>query len=208
MKPADKTGTEPAKTTEPEKEEPKPISPVDEIKANIALIDRAVATLEPRFTHRVLRTLSALRKTLSDAVLRDAIEGVYPARMSKSCSVVEVKTLTRLTESPIRSALLSWLPKAPLLDHSMEVDTTSTPAKPTPVTQEPVPEAEIYLRLLMLHHLQSEAANYAKSIELAHETVDKMQTLNRRSMDPIAAKIWFAVERAYELGGELADARP
>ena len=27
-------------------------------------------------------------------------------------------------------------------------------------------------------------------------------------MDPIAAKVWFAVERAYELGGELADARP
>lgn len=35
-----------------------------------------------------------------------------------------------------------------------------------------------------------------------------MQQLNRRSMDAIAAKVWFAVERSYELGGDLADARP
>lgn len=90
----------------------------------------------------------------------------------------------------------------------MEIDSTSTPAKGTAQPSEPVAEGEIYLRLLILHHLQRSPETYPKAIKLAHETVEKMQKLNRRSMDPIAAKIWFAVERAYELGGELADVRP
>lgn len=91
----------------------------------------------------------------------------------------------------------------------MEVDTTATPAKPTtPAPSEPVPEGEIYLRLLILHYLQTSPETYAKALALAHETVEKMQALNRRSMDHIAAKVWFAVERTYKVGGELADARP
>jgi 26S proteasome regulatory subunit N3 len=95
----------------------------------------------------------------------------------------------------------------------MEVDATSeanatAPLPPLKPTSDPVPEAEIYFRLLIIHHLHTSKDTYSKSIELSHETVDKMQSMNRRSMDPIAAKVWFAVERSYELGGELADARP
>lgn len=55
-----------------------PPSASAEIKANVALIERAVATLEPRFMHRVLRTLTALRKRLDDKALREAIAEVYP----------------------------------------------------------------------------------------------------------------------------------
>ncbi|KAG1776894.1 PCI domain-containing protein [Suillus placidus] len=175
---------------------PEPPTPTQEIKANIALIDRAINDLETRFTHRVLRSLTALRKRINDKVLRDAVEENYPK------------------DSAVKNSLLSWLPPAPPAEQSMEVDTTSEanaaaplspPSKPT---SDPVPEAEIYLRLLIIHHLHTSKDTYSKSIELSHETVDKMQSMNRRSMDPIAAKIWFAVERSYELGGELADARP
>lgn len=65
---------------EEKKEEPKPIppSPAAEIKSNAALIERAVSTLEPRFTHRVLRTLTALRKKINEGVLREAINDVFP----------------------------------------------------------------------------------------------------------------------------------
>jgi hypothetical protein len=67
------------KKEEGKKEETKPPpSPVADIKSNIALIERAVSTLEPRFTHRVLRTLTSLRKRIDDKVLRDAIEELYP----------------------------------------------------------------------------------------------------------------------------------
>ncbi|TFK49090.1 diphenol oxidase-A2 [Heliocybe sulcata] len=171
------------------KQEPKPVppSPTAEIKSNVALIERAVATLEPRFTMRVLRTLTALRKRLDDAVLRDAVEEIYPR------------------DSSTKKSLLSWLPAASTADHSMDVDGIPAPSK---VTSEPVPECEVYLRLLILLHLLTSSNTYGKAMELAQDTVTKMQALNRRSMDPIAAKVWYAVERTYELAGELADARP
>ncbi|KAG6854107.1 hypothetical protein C0991_010522 [Blastosporella zonata] len=176
-----------------EEEIPKavPVTPVAEIKSNIALIERAVSTLEPRFTHRVLRTLATLRKRIDATVLRTAIEQVYTQ------------------DVPEKTTLLSWVPVVSSTGHEMDVDTTVAPTKlATSVPSVPVPEGEIYLRLLILHFLLTSPATYQKALSLAVETAEKMQALNRRSMDPIAAKIWFAVERAYELGGELADARP
>lgn len=57
---------------------PPPPTPLAEIKSNVALIDKAVSTLEPRFTHRVLRSLTALRKRSDVAVLRNAVGEIYP----------------------------------------------------------------------------------------------------------------------------------
>lgn len=90
----------------------------------------------------------------------------------------------------------------------MDVDST-TPAPPPlrPPYLEPIPDCEIYIRLLILHHLLASPSTHAQALKLAAETVQRMQSLNRRSMDPIAAKVWYAVERTYEVVGELADAR-
>ncbi|KAF9264609.1 hypothetical protein L218DRAFT_1076509 [Marasmius fiardii PR-910] len=189
MKP---TETSKEEKKEENKEEPKPEepkSPLAEIKSNVSLIERAVSTIEPRFTHRVLRTLTALRRRVDEGVLRSAIEQVYPR------------------DSPTKTTLLSWLPAAS--SHSaMEVDSTAPTGPPVPPpTSEPVPEIEIYLRLLILYQLLKPQSSYEKAKELVNDTVDKMHKLNRRSMDPIAAKVWFAVERVYELRGELAEAR-
>ncbi|PIL25043.1 hypothetical protein GSI_12931 [Ganoderma sinense ZZ0214-1] len=185
MKPVDDK-KEDEKPTESEKK-PVPLTPVAEIKANVALIERAVSTLEPRFTHRVLRSLAQLRKKLDDKVLQDAVQEVYS------------------TDSASKRALQSWLPTV-TMDHSMDIDAATIPSRQVPT--EPVPEVEIYFYLLILHHLLASPTNHSKATKLAHETVEKIQALNRRSMDPIAAKVWYAVERTYELGGELADARP
>ena len=64
------------KTEEVQKPSPPP-SPLTEIRNNVALLERAVSTLEPRFTHRVLRTLTALRKRINDTVLKEAVELIY-----------------------------------------------------------------------------------------------------------------------------------
>ena len=82
MKSEDQTKDKEDKKKDEEKEKekektPPPLTPVQEIKANVALIERGVSTLEPRFTHRVLRNLTALRRKLDDAVLRDALGEVY-----------------------------------------------------------------------------------------------------------------------------------
>ncbi|KAJ3509551.1 hypothetical protein NMY22_g16253 [Coprinellus aureogranulatus] len=144
---------EDAKQKAEEETKPEPLTPAAEIKQNAAQIERAVSTLEPRFTHRVLRSLTALRKKVDEGALRTAVDGLY----SK--------------DSETKKTLLSWLPEASSTssDESMEIDSSGTK------NAEPVPEVE---------------------------------ALNRRSMDAIAAKVWFAVMRAYELGGDLAEARP
>ena len=56
---------------------PKPLTPSQEIKANLALIERAVSTLEPRFTHRVLRGLTGLRRKIDAKVLREVVTDVF-----------------------------------------------------------------------------------------------------------------------------------
>ncbi|KAI0792377.1 diphenol oxidase-A2 [Abortiporus biennis] len=187
MKPAEDHKDDGEKVEEAPKKIPP--TPAAEIKSNIALIERAVSTLEPRFTHRVLRNLNALRKRLDDAALREAIDGVYPS------------------ESSVKKQLLNWLPAASTSDTSMDIDTSATPAAKPP-QQDPVPEAEVYIRLLIIHHLLTDKATYAKALELSNETTEKIHAYNRRSLDPISAKVWYAVERAYEFNDKLAEARP
>lgn len=110
----------------------------------------------------------------------------------------------------------------------MDIDSAGTRA-PSKSQPEPLPESEIYLRLLIIYYLLDNASGlprqragdpkvkkpadnakelYAKSISLAHETVERMQSFNRRSLDPMAAKVWSATGRAYELGGDLSELRP
>ncbi|CCL99614.1 uncharacterized protein FIBRA_01632 [Fibroporia radiculosa] len=178
------------------KDKKPPPTPVAEIKTNVTLIERAVSTLEPRFTHRVLRTLTALRKKLNNKVLRDAIEEVYAN--------------ADINSTP-KSALLAWLPPAlPQEESTMDVDSIPAPSPPQSRQSQPelVPECEVYFRLLILHYLLVSSETYKQAMDLGHETIQRIQALNRRSMDPLSAKVWYAVERAYELGGELADARP
>ncbi|KAJ7449661.1 diphenol oxidase-A2 [Mycena latifolia] len=124
-------------------------------------------------------TLASLRKRLDETVLRTAVDEIF------------------LKDTPTSQALLVWLPDTPPSPpEAIEMDSATAPPKAGP---EPVPEVDMYLRLLMMHFFATSPDTYTKALDLSHQTVEKMQALNRRSMDPIAAK---------ELGAELADARP
>lgn len=94
----------------------------------------------------------------------------------------------------------------------MEVDDSTVDAAPqkkaAPPPSDPLPETEVYLSLLIIHYLLAEAQTREKSAKLAHETVEKIRTWNRRTMDPLAARVWFALGRAYELAGHFENLRP
>lgn len=98
------------------------------------------------------------------------------------------------------------------VDVSMDIDTAH--AKPVPSTKsiqalpDPLPESEVYIRLLIIYYLLSSSTTHDKTFQLAHDTVERIQSLNRRSMDPLAARVWFALGRVYELAGELENVRP
>jgi 26S proteasome regulatory subunit N3 len=63
------------------------LTPTQEIKANIILIQRGVSSMEPRFSHRVLRTLTGMRKTLTAEVLSQAIEENLVKGMAVSLAI-------------------------------------------------------------------------------------------------------------------------
>lgn len=93
------------KKTEKKEEAPPPKPTLlQEIKGNVQLIERGVASMEPRFAHRVLRTLTALRKRLNADVLRavieDTIDGIDASSMVETC-VLTVTHRHRREEGPI-----------------------------------------------------------------------------------------------------------
>ena len=93
----------------------------------------------------------------------------------------------------------------------MDVDTSApTPpqAKSTQPPADPLPESEVYLRLLLIHFLLDNETFRPKARDLVHETVEKIRSWNRRSMDPLAARVWYALGRTYELAGEMENVRP
>lgn len=89
--------------------------------------------------------------------------------------------------------------------------TVSVAKKYTPpidsATNDLIPEAVVYLRLLLLL-AALDAGKVAEAGAFALETTELIQALNRRTMDQIAAKIYFYLARAYELQDRLAELRP
>ncbi|KIO22122.1 hypothetical protein M407DRAFT_120576 [Tulasnella calospora MUT 4182] len=51
-------------------------TPAEEVRANLQLIERAVSTLEPRYTARVLRSLTTLRKKLDAKAFAEVVGGL------------------------------------------------------------------------------------------------------------------------------------
>lgn len=88
---------------------------------------------------------------------------------------------------------------------AMDVD--PTPAEKPSRTYEKLPEAEVYLRLLIIHYLLANTSTQRQSLELAHETVNKIQAWNRRSMEPLAARVYIALGRAYEVVPDVEPAQ-
>ncbi|KAI5480596.1 26S proteasome non-atpase regulatory subunit 3 [Pseudohyphozyma bogoriensis] len=208
----------PAKGTEPPKDKDAPPAPPTQadvaftVKHNLQLLDKAVTLLEPRFTTRAIRGIPALRKQLSghpdrlaDVISSDAI---YPA------------------DSPRRASLLEYLgnPVLPSASAEMEVDDVTpapsaaastltslahktTPAPSSTTTAPPaaplanLPEADVYVSLLvLLHLLDSKAYDQAKS--LAKGLIADIGDWNRRTMDQLASKAYFFWVRVWEASGE------
>ncbi|KAL7421790.1 26S proteasome non-ATPase regulatory subunit [Cryptotrichosporon argae] len=194
-----------------------PALPVpDEILANIALIGRGVSSMEPRFTIRVLRTLTTLRKKLDRDALRTAIEQALPKGSRSGHALLSSSVFTSLPAPAPKEAAI-----AP--SESMDVDSSATAASTTAATApapapgkkyvaptdggDLIPEGIVYLRLLVIL-LALDAGLVEPAGEFASQTVDYIGEKNRRSMDAVAAKVWFYLARAYEIQGKLAELRP
>lgn len=84
----------------------------------------------------------------------------------------------------------------------MEVDGAPKPAAPAEVD----PEIEAFVSVLVLTWLiDQKRIDDART--LSERLVDQLATWNRRTLDPLSAKVYFFLSRSYELANRLADIR-
>ncbi|KAI9331662.1 proteasome regulatory subunit C-terminal-domain-containing protein [Zopfochytrium polystomum] len=160
---------------------------VAEIRQNVALLERAVSAGESRFSLRALRSTAAIRHRLTGAILSAAIAAHFPKDHASA------------------GILLAAL-KGTYEDSGMEVDAAAGDEK-QPVPQTIVPEVELYFGYLVLLYLYDHKL-VEKGISLSERLVHEIQTLNRRTLDAIASKVYFYYSMFYESVGKLVEVRP
>ncbi|WWC89523.1 uncharacterized protein L201_004447 [Kwoniella dendrophila CBS 6074] len=193
----------------------------DEILNNITLIGKAVSTIEPRFTIRVLRTLTTLRKKLNKSNFKNVLDQAFPKGSKTGQSLIANPIFSNLPESsstistsdkPSEEMEIDPTPTTDDASKDKEATTQSQPKKKfsPPLDSsgnELIPEGVMYLRLLLIL-LNLDAGNTVEAGEFALETSEIISSLNRRTMDQIAAKVWFYLARSYELQGRLTELQP
>ncbi|GFY94569.1 PAM domain (PCI/PINT associated module) protein [Actinidia rufa] len=102
------------------------------------------------------------------------------------------------------NVLITYITRTEEDEHDMEVDTAAS------ATQAPVkhslPELDIYCYLLVLIFLiDQKRYNEAKACSSA--SVARLKNLNRRTIDVLAARLYFYISLSYELTGDLAEIR-
>ncbi|KAI8140645.1 proteasome regulatory subunit C-terminal-domain-containing protein [Fennellomyces sp. T-0311] len=149
------------------------------LKRNFSLLERAVNTIESRFTTRVLRTLPSIRRRLTSSILAQVISEYYSSDANQ------------------RTELLRTLGED---NQAMDVDSTKEKSGD-------LPEVDVYLRLLTLIYLLDQN-QLEKGLAFADRSIEILSQLNRRTLDQIAARVYFYHARFYELSGRLAEIRP
>lgn len=163
---------------------------ITDIKANFTLLERAVAQFDARFTLRVLRSMSSVRKFLSPDLLAQVITETYSS------------------SNPVAKSLLAAIDRenasfeAPDAGSEMDIDVQgkdkSYPAsKPAAQSKEVIPEVDLYLSILVQIHLYD-----TRAIELgakfSSNVVERLRTLNRRTLDSLAARVYFYYSLFFE----------
>ncbi|PYH88892.1 terpenoid synthase [Aspergillus ellipticus CBS 707.79] len=149
------------------------VKAVQDIKTNFTLLERAVAHFDPRFTLRVLRSISSMRKHITAEVLAEVIVETYPQ------------------SSATASFLLSALEQAGAYEGTaagskMEIESDKSKAAP----KEILPEVDTYLSILVQIYL-FDKKEIQKGAQFSTNLIERLRTLNRRTLDSLAARVYF-----------------
>ncbi|BCS22948.1 proteasome regulatory particle lid subunit RPN3 [Aspergillus puulaauensis] len=152
---------------------------IQDIKANFTLLERAVTHFDPRFTLRVLRSISSMRKQITSDVLAEIIVSAYPK------------------SNTFASFLLGAIDQGNAFDEAagskMEVDTDKT----RPSTKEVLPEIDTYLSILVQIYLY-DRKEIQKGAKFSTGLIERLRTLNRRTLDSLAARVYFYYSLFFE----------
>ncbi|KAF7717257.1 26S proteasome non-ATPase regulatory subunit 3 [Penicillium ucsense] len=166
---------------EDEADKPDPTAKtIQDIKTNFTLLERAVAHFDPRFTLRVLRSISSMRKYITPDVLAQVIVQTYQS------------------SSTVASFLLSAIDQTEAFDNvseSSKMEMDSETSKPGP--KDVLPEVDIYLSILVQIYLFDQR-QIQRGAKLSTELIERLRALNRRTLDSLAARVYFYYSLFYE----------
>ena len=147
---------------------------IPDIKGNFSLLERAVSQFDSRFTLRVLRSISSVRKHLSADV------------------ITQVVTETYHNSSPTAAYLLKSMQKDAAFPHQLVVEWHNSGTKePRPATmKDPLPEVDVYLSILCQIRLY-DSKEVQIGVDFSNKLIEKLRNLNRRTMDSLSAKAYF-----------------
>ncbi|MBW0472340.1 hypothetical protein O181_012055 [Austropuccinia psidii MF-1] len=200
----DQTTTAAPSDQPPAQEQIKPLE--SDLRTHLELLSKAVELSEPRFTYRVLRCLTATKKRFqsndgkSENALRSIIENGLASSSKIKCLLLP---LLQSNQDSSASTAMQIDPLAPVLNSKIATaQATAKALKESPPLPDPSsqPEHETYLALLVLIWLIARGTSNQAAFELSRRLViDFLPHHNRRSLDPLAAKIWFHHSRLAEL---------
>ncbi|TGZ83961.1 hypothetical protein EX30DRAFT_338539 [Ascodesmis nigricans] len=173
------------KKDDEKKEEDPVVAAVNEIKGAQTLLERAATLFDARYTLRVLRSISSLRRKITPEILAQIVNDYYPTGQESA------------------EYILSTIGQS---DSRMEIDNNNDGSKrPTEV----LPEYDVYLHLLVQVFLLDQK-EYQRGAEFSTKLVEKVHKLNRRTLDALASKVYFYYARFHELLGcpHLVSIRP
>ncbi|KFA51115.1 hypothetical protein S40293_04743 [Stachybotrys chartarum IBT 40293] len=155
---------------------------VADIKSNFALLDRAVVLFDPRFSLRAMRSISLIRKRLTPDILAQVIVDTFPANVAAG----------NIAKSLLLAIGREHLPLGRPAGAEMEVDSDPKPAKNASKkeTKDIIPEIDIFLGILVQVYL-FDSKDYKKGADFSNYLADRVQTLNRRTLDSLSAKVYF-----------------
>ncbi|KAI1757583.1 putative proteasome regulatory particle subunit [Xylaria castorea] len=155
---------------------------ITDIKSNFALLDRAVALFDSRFTLRALRSISSLRKRLTPEILSQVIADTFPPT-SASAGVAK-QLLTAIGKGDV--------PLGRQSSADMEIDSDSKGPKNSTKKEnkDVIPEIDIFLGILIQVYL-FDSKQFQHGAEFSKSLADRIHSLNRRTLDSLSAKAYF-----------------
>ncbi|KAG6197125.1 hypothetical protein E4U35_007632 [Claviceps purpurea] len=158
---------------------------VADIKSNFALLDRAVALFDARFSLRALRSISLFRKRITPDIIGQVVVDTFHATSPTSSSSSDI------AQSLLAAVGRENMPFDRQPESEMEVDSGDAKSvKNKKEAIEIIPEIDIFLGILVQVFL-FDAKKYQEGAEFSKNLSARVQALNRRTLDSLSAKVYF-----------------
>ncbi|KAL8306799.1 hypothetical protein RB597_001387 [Gaeumannomyces tritici] len=162
-----------------------------DIKSNFALLEKAVAHFDARFSLRALRSISSLRKRLTSDIIAQAIVETFPATVVSGNAAKQLllsigKEGLQLRRQPGSEMEIDGEPRG-----QAKSNTSKKEAK------EIIPEIDIFIGILIQVFLY-DSKQVQRGAEFSQYLCDRIHSLNRRTLDSLSAKVYFYYSLFFE----------